>query len=203
MRQAYGWMNNRLQASEEGARLARKAVHLGVDDPVALCMGGYALAVIAREYDDAAEFMDRGLMINPSFALGWMLSAWLRIWRGEPDLAFEHVAQAMRLSPLDLFVSGMQGAAAFAHFQAGRYGPASSWAEKSMRENPNFLLAVCMSAASNGLAGRLEQAQRAITQALQSDPGLRASNLGDLAPFRRAEDCSAFAKGLRNAGLPE
>ena len=159
VRQAYGWMNNRLQASEEGTRLARKAVHLGVDDPVALCMGGYALAVIAREYDDAAEFMDRGLTINPSFALGWMLSAWLRIWRGEPDLAFEHVAQAMRLSPLDLFVSGMQGAAAFAHFLAGRYGPASSWAEKSMRENPNFLLAVCMSAASNGLAGRLEQAQ--------------------------------------------
>ena len=204
VRRGYGWwMNNRAQENEEGARLARKAVHLGADDPVALCMGGYALAVIDREYDDAADFMDRGLTINPSLALGWMLSAWLRIWRGEPDLALEHVAHAMRLSPVDPFVSGMQGAVAFAHFLARRYGPASSWAEKSMRENPKFLLAVCMSAASNGLAGRLEQAQGAIAQGLQCDPGLRASKLGDLAPFRRAEDRATFAKGLRIAGLPE
>lgn len=81
--------------------------------------------------------------------------------------------------------------------------PASSWAEKSMRENPNFLLAVCMFAASNALAGRLEQAQGGIARALQSDPGLRASNLRDLAPFRRAADLDLFARGLRNAGLLE
>ena len=203
VRRSYGWMNERVQESAEGTRLARKAVHLGPDDPVALCMGGYALAIIAREFDDAAAFMDSGLTVNPSFAVGWMLSAWLRVWRGEPDLALEHVAHAMRLSPLDPYVSGMQGATAYAHFLAGRYGPASSWAEKSMRENPNFVAAVCMSAASNALAGRLEQAQSGIARALQCDPGLRASNLRDLAPFRRAVDLATFAKGLRKAGLPE
>jgi hypothetical protein len=139
-------------------------VHLGADDPVALCMGGYALALITHEFDAAAAFMDRGLTVNPNFAIGWMLSAWLRVWRSEPDLALEEVAHAMRLSPLDPFASGMQGATAYAHFIAGRYGPASSWAEKSMRENPNFLLAVCMTAASNALAGRLEPAQKAMAR---------------------------------------
>jgi hypothetical protein len=109
----------------------------------------------------------------------------------------------MRLSPLDPFVSGMQGATAYAHFLASRYDMASSWAEKSMRENPNFLLAICMSAASNALAGRLKQAQRGMARAFECDPNLHASNLRDLAPFRRAEDFATFARGLRNAGLPE
>ena len=56
---------------------------------------------------------------------------------------------------------------------------------------------------SNALAGRLEPAQKAMARALECSPVLRASNLGDLAPFRRAEDLTLFAKGLREAGLPE
>ena len=202
-RRGYGWIVGRAHESAEATRLARKAVHLGADDPVALCMGGYALALITHEFDAAAAFMDRGLTVNPNFAIGWMLSAWLRVWRSEPDLALGQLAHAMRLSPLDPFASGVQGATAYAHFLAGRYGPASSWAEKSMRENPNFLLAVCMAAASNALAGRLEPAQKAMARALECNPDLRMSNLGDQAPFRRAKDFATFAEGLRKAGLPE
>jgi TolB-like protein len=202
-RKALGWMNERVQESAEGVRMARKAVQLGGDDPVALCMGGYALAFVAQEFDDAAAFMDRGLVVNPNLAQAWMLSAWLRVWRGEPDLALEHVAHAMRLSPLDPSMYGMEGAMAYAHFLASRYDMASSCAEKSMRDNPTFLLAICISAASNALAGRLEPAQKAMARALEFNPDLRASNLRDLASFRQAEDLAVFAQGLRKAGLPE
>jgi TolB-like protein len=202
-RKANGWMHGRVRESAEGTRLARKAVHLGTDDPVALCTGGYALAFIAHEFDDAVAFVDQGLVVNPNFALGWVFSAWLRVWRGEPDLALEHVAHAMRLSPLDPSMYGMHGAMAYAHFLADRYDMASSCAEKVMRDNPTFLLAICISAASNALAGRLEPAQIDMVRALECNPDLRASNLRDLAPFRREQDLATFAKGLRNAGLPE
>jgi hypothetical protein len=202
-RKALGWTNERVQESAEGVRMARKAVHLGGEDPVALCMGGYALAFIAQEFDDAAAFMDRGLAVNPNTAQAWTLSAWLRVWRGEPDLALEHVAHAMRLSPLDPNMFGMHGGMAYAHFLAGRYDLASSYAEKATRDNPAFLLAICMFAASNALAGQLGQAQRGVARALECAPGLRACNLGDLAPFRRADDFATFAGALRRAGLPE
>jgi len=202
-RKARGWMIEHVQESAEATRLARKAVHLGGDDPVALCMGGYALAFVAHEFDDAAAFMDRGLAVNPNLAQAWTLSSWLRVWRGEPDLALDHVAHAMRLSPLDPSLYGMLGAAAYAHFLAGRYDMASSCAEKAMRDNPTFLLAICIFAASSALAGQLEQAQRGIARALKCDPDLHASNLEDLAPFRQAKDLATFAKGLRQAGLPE
>jgi TolB-like protein len=203
-RKARGWMIEHVQETAEAKRLARKAVHLGGEDPIALCMGGYALAHVANEFDDAVAFMDRALTVNPNFALAWMLSAWLKVWSGEADLALDHVAHGMRLSPLDPSIYGMYGATAFAHFLASRYDMASSWAEKAMRDNRgSFLMATCVSAASNALAGRSERARIDMVRALESNPGLRASNLGDLAPFRRAEDLATFAKGLRKAGLPE
>jgi hypothetical protein len=83
------------------------------------------------------------------------------------------------------------------------YDMASSCAEKATRDNPTFLLAMCTSAASNALAGRLEPAQKAMARALERSPDLRASSLINLTPFRRAEDLATFAKGLRNAGLPD
>ncbi len=203
-RKALGCMNDQVQESAEATRLGRKAVDLGADDPFALCMGGYALAFVAHEFDDAAAFMDRALAVNPNLARAWMLSAWLRVWRGEPDLALEHSAHAMRLSPRDpSMYYTTHGAMAYAHFLASRYDLALSSAEKAMRDNPSFLLSICISAASNALAGRLEQAQRAMLRALEFNPDLHASNLRDLAPFRRTEDFAIFARALRDAGLPE
>ena len=81
---ARGWMIEHVRESAEATRLARKAVHMDHDDPVALCMGGYALAFIAHEFDAGAVFVDRGLAVNPNYATAWTLSAWLRVWRGEP-----------------------------------------------------------------------------------------------------------------------
>src|SRR5258705_7232660 len=63
-RRANGWMTDRVRESAEGTQLARKAAHLGADDPVALCMGGYALAFVAHEFDDRVAFMVRGLGVK-------------------------------------------------------------------------------------------------------------------------------------------
>jgi TolB-like protein len=200
-RKARGWMIESVRESAEATSLARKAVHLGSNDSVALCMGGYALAFIAHEFDAAATFIDRGLEANPNHASAWTLGAWLRVWRGEPDVALEHVAHAVRLNPRD--PAGVHGAAAYAHFLLGDYDSASAWAQTSMRDSPPFLLPICVYAASNALAGRLEPAQHGVELVLKHRPGLRISNLKDLASFRRGEDFALFSAGLRKAGLPE
>src|SRR4029453_15745529 len=104
-----------------------------------------------------AVFMDRGLAVNPNLGRSWILSAWLRVWRGEPDLALEHSAHAMRLSPLDPSMSAMHGAMGYAHFLAGRYDMASSCAEKSMRDRPTFLLATAYPQPATRSPGGLSQ----------------------------------------------
>jgi hypothetical protein len=60
-----------------------------------------------------------------------------------------------------------------------------------------------MVAACNALAGRLDQARKAMTRLRQIDPALRVSDLRRMFPFRRPEDIARYEEGLRKAGLPE
>ncbi len=203
-RKTQGWVTDGAQEAAEATRLAQRAVELGKDDAIALSAGGYALAHIAGDLDGGAAFIERALVLNPNLAGTWLNSGWVRVWLGESEVAIEHLARAMRLSPRDPILFRMQGATASAHFFAGRYDEASSWAEKALRENPNLQQALRVAAASHALAGRLEEAQKAIARMRQLDPDLRISNLKDRLPtFRRPEDFARYVEGLRKAGVPE
>ena len=109
----------------------------------------------------------------------------------------------MRLSPLDLFVFRAYAGLACAHLLAGRSNESSLWAEKALQRRPNLLVAIRESAASNALAGRLPEAQKAMAQLRQFDPKLRISNFTDWLPLRRPPDIAKYEEGLRKAGLPE
>jgi len=202
-RKINGWMVDRVNETAEATRLARRAVDLGADDAVALCMGGYALAFVAHHLDDGAALIDRALSLNRNLAWAWHSSGWLRCFLGEPEVAIKHLEHGMRLSPLDLFVFRAYAGLACAHLLAGRYNESSLWAEKALQRRPNLLVAIRESAASNALAGRLLEAQKAMAQLRQFDPELRISNFTDWLPLRRPPDIAKYEEGLRKAGLPE
>jgi TolB-like protein/Tfp pilus assembly protein PilF len=201
-RKASGWMIDREKEIAEAARLAHRAGELGKDDALALCTAGIALAYVVGDLDNAAAFTDRAILLNPNLAWAWLYSGWVRAFLGEPDVAIEHQARAMRLSPLDPTLYNMQIGTALAHLLAGRFDDASSWSERAFRDQPNYLLAAGVVAASNALAGRQEKAQEAMARLQQLDPTARVSNLKDYIPLRR-QDFANFAEGLRMAGLPE
>jgi len=198
-----GWMTDRAQEIAEGSRLAWRAVELGKDDAVALARAGHALALLVGDLDSGAAFIDRALALDPNLARAWYASGWVRVYRGEPEVAIEHQARAMRLSPLDPTLYHMQVGTALAHLLAGRFDEASSWAEKAFREEPNYHPAAIVMAASNALAGRAQEACQAMERLRQIDPTLRICNLKDRHPIRRPDDLARFADGLRIAGLPE
>ena len=59
-------------------------------------------------------------------------------------------------------------------------------------------------AAISAMAGRPEQAHKAVARLRQLNPALRVSTLEDLVgPYRHAEYISRYEEGLRRAGLPE
>ncbi len=202
-RKLNGWVIDREQETSEGARLAKRAVELGKDDAVALSRGGHALAWFVRDLDNGAAFIDRALVLNPNLAAAWNLSGWVRAYQGELDLAIEHHARAICLSPLDPILYNMHVGTAFAHFLAGRYDEASGWANRALHEQPNYPAATRILAASNALAGHLSEAHEAMTRLRELDPSLRVSNLAEVLPLRRPEDLAKFTEGLRKAGLPD
>jgi TolB-like protein/tetratricopeptide (TPR) repeat protein len=197
------WTIDRAQETAETTRLARRAVDLGTDDAVALCMGGYALAFVTHDLDHGAELIDRALSMNPNLAWAWHSSGWLRAFLGEPEVAIKHLEHGMRLSPLDPFVFRAYAGLACAHLLAGRYEGAASWADKALHRRPNLLVATRECAVSNALAGQFRKAQNAMAQLREYDPGLRISNFTDWIPLRRPQDIATYEEGLRKAGLPE
>jgi TolB-like protein/Tfp pilus assembly protein PilF len=202
-RKVNGWMSDRVHEINEGIYLAQRAVELGRDDAVALTRGGHAIANLVGDLDCGIAIVDRALTLNPNLAAAWFLSGFLKVWRGEPDDAIDRFTRAMRLSPLDPEMYRMQAGMAAAHLFARRFDEASSWAEKAFRDLPSFLMVVGVVAASHALAGRTDQARRAMQHLRQLDPTLRISSLEDWLRIRRSEDLATFAEGLRRAGLPE
>jgi TolB-like protein/Tfp pilus assembly protein PilF len=202
-RKANGWVTDHDKEITEAERFARRAVSLGKDDAVALARGGHALAYVAGEFEAGAAYTDQALVLNPNFAVGWMLSGLVSVYRGEPEVAIERLDRAMRLSPLDPLTFIARTAYAIAHFSAGRNDEARSWAEKVIQDKPDYQLALRTFAASSALAGRQQDATQTVKRLLQLDPALCISNLKDRYPIRRPEDFMRWAEGLRKAGLPE
>jgi TolB-like protein/tetratricopeptide (TPR) repeat protein len=203
IRKHHGWVSDASREAAEAERLARLAVEWGQDDAIALTMGGRALVYVVGDLDAGTALFDRALALNSNLAIAWNASGWLKSRLGHPEIALEHLAQAMRLSPLDPLMFNMHAAVAFAHFFAGRYDEASLLAEKILQERPNDGPALRIAAASNALGGRILKAQRTMQKLCEMFPALRISNLNEQTPLHRSEDRARWANAMRIAGLPD
>lgn len=199
----HGWLSNTASEIAEVRKLAQRAVELGKDDAMALSGSGWALAYVARDLEAGAALIDRALLLNPNLAEAWHNGGWVKNWLGESRPAIERFTRAMRLSPFDPWIPAMRIGIAHAHFFLNRYDEAISWAAVALRDNPDAPAGLRISAASNAMSGRLEQAQKAVARLRQLYPALRVSNLKDvLGPYGHV-DLSRYEEGLRQAGLPK
>src|SRR5258707_5810146 len=160
--------------------------------------------MVVRDLGAGAALIDRALLLNSNLAEAWSFGGWVKTWLGEPESAIERFARAMRLSPLDPSLLVMRGGTAHAHFFLGRYDEAASWAAMALQDNPDFQTGLRIDAASNAMAGRPEQAHKAVARLRQLNTPLQVSSLTEvMSPYRHAEDLSRYEEGLRKAGLPE
>jgi tetratricopeptide (TPR) repeat protein len=159
-RKVNGWIIDPAREIAEAERLGRRAVELGPGDAVALSGGGYALVFVAHDLNDGPAFIERALTLNPNLAWALFSSGWTKAFLGDPEGAIAQLTHAMHLSPLDPHGFRARGGIAFAHFLAGRYEEAITWAEAALRERPTYMASIRELAAANALAGQLSDAQR-------------------------------------------
>ena len=202
-RKAFGWATLSGRDVAEAERLARRAAELGREDAVALGAAAGTLLTVVAEVEDGVALIDRAAELNPNLAWVWNYSAYARLFVGEPAAALEHASRAIRLSPHDPQLFGIQTATALAHFFLGDDREALAWAEIAVRQQPNFLIGTCVVAASGALAGNVAAATAAIKRLRRINPALRLGHLPHLLPFRRPVDFARWADGLLKAGLPE
>jgi TolB-like protein len=95
-----GWTNDAGKEHHEGIDLAGRALRVAGDDAEVLGQVARVNSYFGEDLAAAISLIDRALGFNPSFALGWQWSGWLRLWAGEFDIAIGHFETSMRLNPL-------------------------------------------------------------------------------------------------------
>ena len=141
------------------------------------------------------SLLDRSLFLGPSLAVSWVRSAWVRHFLGQFDLAIKHASRAMRLSPLDPLLVGMQTAIAFAHFCAGRYDQAVTWSEAALSEQAHFAPAMRILVASSASLDRMDDAAKWLARLREINAVARMSELMHY-PFQDPRYSAKFVEAL-------
>jgi TolB-like protein len=187
---------------EEGIAMARQAIAAAGDDPWVLDFAGLALAQLAGDNNAALSALDRAIVLNPNFALGFGHRAVVLAYLNRPEEAIRSARQAIRLSPFDPAMFSFYQALALAELAAGRYEAGLSWAEEALRENGG-MPALRLKLSLLGYLGRHEEARACLSRVgeFHCEPTIagvmRASPKGVV-----PELIARLIEGLRMAGLP-
>jgi adenylate cyclase len=188
----------------EAIALARQALDIGKDDPDTLCMAGFTLMTYAGQGDVAAAAVDRALTLNPNSALAWAVRGYVSLKFDQTGPAIDALERAMRLSPLDSLQRAFTNGIAFAHLRERRYEQALDWAEQTLREEPDYRMALLNKAVASAYLGHIEQARATVRQMIEAQPGLTIAQWSVFwSRIYSPEKMSIYVEGLRRAGVPE
>ena len=187
----------------EAARLARRAADLGRNDALALCMAGITLGFVVRDVRGGAALTKRALTLNPNLAAAWYSDGWLNVWLGNAEIGIDHIARALQLSPQDPMIFQMQSAMAHAHYTAGDYSEAWTWAERALHDRPDHLPALAAASASAAHLGQMSDAEDAKARMLRLFPAVDQGYLASFLPYQQAKDSERWLEGFRKAGFPK
>src|SRR5262249_36159640 len=135
-----GWADDSEVNTHKAVNLAWQALQVAGDDPVALADAAGVLGSFGEDINAAIGLIDRSLALNPSSALAWNYSGWLRLVAGQPNLAIEHLRNSLRLDPRSptlrpYYLTGI----GIAHFSKQQFEQAASFFRASLQQAPWFV----------------------------------------------------------------
>jgi TolB-like protein len=189
-----GWTKDAGANRREGIDLARRALRVAGSDPDVLGLVARVLGYFGEDLGAAIALIDRSLELNPSFALGWEWSGWLRLWAGQPDVAIDNFATSMRLNPLHRRAGPYLGIG-MVHFFNRRFEDAAATLLLSLQEIPSWVPTYRFLASCYAHLGRLEEAHDIVRQ-LRT---ITTEVIPEAANWRNPEHRELFLSGLRLA----
>ena len=187
--------------SQQAYQHAMRAVQLDPRDAWALSVAGHLLALLKKNLQQALEFFDQALAINPSCAAAWARSATTLAYLGRADESMERAHNAMRLSPFDRHNFSFFTTCGNASLVAGRPAEAVAWLGKALRLNPHYNAARRLQVAALVLSGELTEARELAAEFLDAAPGFTVAEFGRWYPLQPPH-LETLLDALRRAGLP-
>jgi TolB-like protein/Flp pilus assembly protein TadD len=189
-----GLTDDREANRERGVALAKQALQLAGDDPGVLATAAFALGYFGEDIHVAMALIDRALLLDPSFARGWIMSGWARMWSGQPDIAIRRFETSLRLNPRDRKAFPPSGIGV-AHFFNRRFDDAIGLLLSSVQELPHWTTPYRFLAASYAHLGRFKEARAIVNQLSAITPVVVRAHW----PWRDPEHRELLESGLRLA----
>jgi len=189
-----GWSEEPETSRRKASDLARRALEIAHNDPGILAQAALVLGNFGEDIGAMIGLVDRALALNPSFARGWQVSGYLRLFAGQPDLTIEHVETSLRLSPREPVGLALHSMG-IAYFFKREFGQAAAKLVLSIQDHPGFSSSYRFLAACYGHMGLLNEAQEIVRRLREIAPSVMPSVI----PYRKAEHCELFLSGLRLA----
>jgi len=183
-------------------RHARAAIAYGADDPTALGIAGFVVAMDEHDHATALTVFDRALTLSNSNIFALCCSALVLSFMGRPEPAIERARLAVRLSPFDRLNYLSYNALVIAYFCTGRFEEAHDAARHSVQLNPRFYVCHLFLAAALAGLGRLDEAEREAQKVLALDPTFAIGRFAVTVGFEPAV-FTPLAAAWEAAGLPK
>jgi TolB-like protein len=186
------WSEDLERVRHVSINFARQALRFGPDDPDVLALAAFTLGYFGEDIDVAIGLIDRCLVLNPSHARGWHWSGLLRVFAGQPDLALEHFATYLRLSPRERAAPYLSSIGE-AHFFSRRFNEAAASLLASLERAPAFPITYRVLASCYAHMGRLDEAQEIVRRLRAITPVVMES----ATRYRNPDHRELFLSGLR------
>jgi adenylate cyclase len=147
---------------------------------------------------DARRVIDAGLATDPNSAPLLSLRSITNSYLGKFEQAKSDILTAMRLSPRDPLFSQWWNHLADAELGLGHLDTAIEESSKAIEGGYRVFYSYLNLAAALGIKGDVEQAKRALAEALRLNPKLSVNWINERKPILRVA-----VDSLRKAGLPE
>ena len=196
-----GWTTDVAKTLSTIETLCLRAMELDPENSEAMGIYAHSLAW-KKEFDQAVQYFDRALRLNPNLASIWALSAATYCYIGEPEEALRRLSRHRNLCPLDPYFSVLENIYVMAYTFKRDYERAVVVGRRVVKGNPEFINGYKPLIASLGHLGRREEAVPYIQKLLSFEPDFTIEKFKKGYPFKRPQDRDNYCKGLRLAGIP-
>lgn len=195
-----GWVSTPSNSLERAAELAARAVEIDPALPQVYFVIGQ-VEVFRRRHVAAIEATQHALRIDPNYADGYALSAWVLNYAGRAEEAQRSMDKAMRLNPRP--TASYLEVLGEIRFAQRRYAESAAVFARVLDINPNYMKARMWSAAALALAGATDMAEWEAIELMVSNPGFSLARLDFAFPFKDSRVLDSLLDGLTKAGLPD
>ncbi len=183
----------------EAEQSARRALEIDFSEAKGCNIMGQLMDWQGR-HDEAVEFLERAVSLNPSFSLSSTARSYHACMTGDYEAAKTYLNTAMRLRVGDASLGHCLPSKALADLHLGNREEALQTAHWAMRMQPDFWLGRQVLAACLSASGDVEAASEVVSHLRRDYPGLGAEDFVGWFPYAHAPSGQPVVEALRRAG---